>query len=118
MKTIAAAALFLSSAAWPAESQSPALVQYRAQLQCVTELSFRHINAGLERQVATMQAADSCTPPDFKAETAGLPTNVIPSTRAERIESLVRSVKFRMSLCARQNLSGDACVAMFGESDN
>jgi hypothetical protein len=118
MKTIAAAALFLSSAGWPAESQSPALVQYMAQLQCVTELSFRHISAGLERQGAVIQAAELCIPPQFRAETAGLSPNVIPSTRAERIESLVRSVKFRMYLCARQNLSGSACVAMFGKSDS
>jgi hypothetical protein len=116
MKLIIAATALVSTAAWPAEPRSPALEQYMAQLQCVTKLSFHHIDAGVTTQAATLQAAESCTPLDFKAETAGLPDNFIPSTRAERIASQVRSVRFRMLLCARQNLSGARCVDMFRES--
>lgn len=105
--------------AYCAASQNPpALAQYMNQLQCSTKTAFDKVDTVDVNETVLIKAAEECVPLDYKAELTGLSDNVKPSTRQERVEGLVRSVKTRASLCRQQNLSAPACIKMFVPSQD
>lgn len=97
---------------------TPALSQYMSLLQCSTKAAFGTAEGLAQNDASFARAAESCVPQDFKAELAGLPDRVTPSTRDEQVAALVRSLKTRKALCEQQKLSPPECIKMFAAAQD
>jgi len=96
-----------------AQPETPALAQYSAQLACTTSSVLANDASTVTAKARIKESAESCVPTDFKAEMAGMSSSFVPATRAERVETLSKSVELRLSLCAQSNRRGAACQEMF-----
>jgi hypothetical protein len=118
MKKIIAVLVFLLPTLCAAAPNTPALIQYMGQLQCSTKAAFEKADIVRVSDASFVKAAEGCVPQDFKEELGGLPGNVKPTSREERVAGLVRSLKTRTSLCQQQSLSPSACIKMFAASED
>ena len=103
------------------ERKTPALRQFQEQAQCTTEKALDLLGGDVLKQSVLFQAADACVPSPFTPEMGGLPANLQPSTRAERIASVSIAAGRRIKLCKDLGITGVSrnaeCVKVFQLND-
>lgn len=84
---------------------TPALRQFSQQANCAVQNATEKLGTDVIKQSVLLAAAESCVSPDFTPELGGLPANLVPPTRSERVQSIATAAGRRIKLCEQLGIT-------------